>query len=415
MLGTKYTVKNGDSLWDISEQFLGDPTKWSLIYKHNNTSEIVKLTGTSILEQDIIHVGQTLYIPDESSNTTTSISKPIRYAHFKSKAKQFEKYKDSIFMRGIDAPVSRVKLDQISSIKLESKKEKEYALRIMLARKINNENIQKFFTKIDSIPELTGAGFIYMDSNFTLVKVRPSKRQDRLMIFLREVNKYDRLNIVANPSSNNRVVVELLYAGLSCTSAALGYVAVTAEGLAAPASLGGTSLLIPITTAATLASSASCGVYAGRVLNEVSGNNTYNDYLDDNVVFGHIMTALDVVSLAGVVGSFKSGSNLLKQLTNKNMSKQTLFQRWKAMPRTDRKKLLKEIIKINHRDINNKQLKAILRSMDAPKIFSQIQVRKAMIGELVGVIGATFSTGASVADGVISNFAIAFIADEQKD
>ena len=74
-----------------------------------------------------------------------------------------------------------------------------------------------------------------------------------------------------------------------------------------------------------------------------------------------------------------------------------------------------KIITKEKRKLNKGQIKAILRSMDAPKIFSQIQVRKAMIGELVGTIGTTFSYSASAADGVINSLAIAFIADEQKD
>ena len=53
--------------------------------------------------------------------------------------------------------------------------------------------------------------------------------------------------------------------------------------------------------------------------------------------------------------------------------------------------------------------------MDAPKIFSQLQIRKAMVGELTSAIGATFSAGASAADSELKSFAIAFIADEQKD
>jgi len=68
--------------------------------------------------------------------------------------------------------------------------------------------------------------------------------------------------------------------------------------------------------------------------------------------------------------------------------------------------------------INNKQLKAILSSMDQPKVFSQAQIRKAMIGELTGAVGAGFSTSASIADGVINDLggiAIAFIADNRKD
>lgn len=414
MADTKYIVKKDDSLWDISKQFLGDPSKWPTIYKHNNSAEIVKLTGKVITNEDVISVGQVLYIPDQEAANKPQNPQPVRYAHFKSKAQQYENFKNSVFMQGIAAPITKVKLDNISNIRLDSQKDREYALRIKLARKISNEKIQGFFTKIDNIPELAGSGVLYMNKDFTVIKVRATKRQDNLMVFLREVNQFDQMLTVANPASNRKVIMELVYAGLSCTSAALGYIAITAEGLATPVSFGATSLLIPITTAATLASSASCGVYAGRVINNASGNSAYNDYLDDNVVFGHVMTALDVISLAGSVASFKTGSTLIKQLSNKNMSKQALLQRWKAMPRADRKKLFKEILATKNRDLNNRQLKAILRSMDAPKIFSQSHIRKALIGELVGAIGSTFSVASSAADGTLNNIAVAFIADEQK-
>lgn len=415
MLGTKYTVKKDDTLWDLSNQFLGDPTKWPLIFSHNNSSPVVKVTGTSIAEQDVIHVGQVLYIPEKDTVTPTIPGSPIRYVHFKSKAKEYEKFKDSIFMRGVEAPITKIAIANVPKIESNSKKDKEYALRIKLARKISNEKILGFFTKLDSIPELAGAGVLYMDKDYTLVKIRPTKRSDKLMVFLREINQYDQLAAAASPAANNRVVMELLYAGLSCTGAALGYVAITAEGLTVPFSAGATSLLIPITTAATVASSASCGVYAGRVINEVSGNGKYNDYLDENVIFSNVMTALDIASLAGVAGAYKSAGTFVKQLSNKTLTKQTLLQRWKAMPRRDRKKLLRDIIQADNPAINNKQLKAILRSMDAPKIFSQLQIRKAMVGQLVSVIGATFSAGASATDGVLNNLAIAFIADEQKE
>ena len=201
MLGTKYTVKKDDTLWDLSNQFLGDPTKWPLIFSHNNSSPVVKVTGTSIAEQDVIHVGQVLYIPEKDTVTPTIPGSPIRYVHFKSKAKEYEKFKDSIFMRGVEAPITKIAIANVPKIESNSKKDKEYALRIMLARKISNQKIQGFFTKIDSIHELAGAGVLYMDKSFTLVKIRPTKRSDKLMVFLREINKHDLLAAAANPRS----------------------------------------------------------------------------------------------------------------------------------------------------------------------------------------------------------------------
>ena len=104
MLGTKYVVKQDDTLWDLSNKFLGDPTKWPLIYKHNNTSSVVKLTGSSIPEQDIIHVGQVLYIPEKNAKPTTIPGKPVHYIHFKSKARQYEKHKTRYFCKALQHP-----------------------------------------------------------------------------------------------------------------------------------------------------------------------------------------------------------------------------------------------------------------------------------------------------------------------
>lgn len=214
-----------------------------------------------------------------------------------------------------------------------------------------------------------------MNKDFTSVKIRPSVRPDRLMILLREVGQHERLMSLTRPAARQHVKIELLYAGLSCAGAVLGYVAITAEGLTVPFSAGATSLLIPLTTAGAVASSASCGVYTGRVINAVAGNGKYNIYLDESKAFGYVMNALDIASLASVAATYKSASTLIKQLASKKMSKQTLRQRWKAMPRTDRKKLLKDIISADNPRINNKQLKTILRSMNTPKVFSQAQVR----------------------------------------
>lgn len=49
-----YTVKEGDSLWKIAEEKLGDGFKWQDIQKENN------------LTTDVVEIGQTLNIPEVS-------------------------------------------------------------------------------------------------------------------------------------------------------------------------------------------------------------------------------------------------------------------------------------------------------------------------------------------------------------
>ena len=71
-----YTVQKGDSLWKIAKENLGGGFKWSEIYEANRDA---------IRDPNLIYVGQTLQLPDQSSidNTTgeetemTNIEKAI--------------------------------------------------------------------------------------------------------------------------------------------------------------------------------------------------------------------------------------------------------------------------------------------------------------------------------------------------
>jgi hypothetical protein len=63
MLGERYVVRKGDSLWKIAERRLGSGTQWPRIWKYNNRPEVVRATGRNIPNPDLIYVGQTLIIP----------------------------------------------------------------------------------------------------------------------------------------------------------------------------------------------------------------------------------------------------------------------------------------------------------------------------------------------------------------
>jgi LysM repeat protein len=65
MLGQKYKVQKGDTLWDIAGKHLGNPTAWPRIYEHNNQPPVVAATKTKIANPDLIFIGQTIYIPQQ--------------------------------------------------------------------------------------------------------------------------------------------------------------------------------------------------------------------------------------------------------------------------------------------------------------------------------------------------------------
>jgi len=92
MLGTKYTVKKGDTLWDLSNEFLGDPTKWPEVYEHNNKTFVTTVTNSKIVDPDLIFVNQTLYIPGKAKPGTPKkqvppSAKPKPFGKAKSRAK----------------------------------------------------------------------------------------------------------------------------------------------------------------------------------------------------------------------------------------------------------------------------------------------------------------------------------------
>ncbi|HET6421148.1 MAG TPA: LysM domain-containing protein [Geobacteraceae bacterium] len=63
MSNQRYVVKNGDTLWNLADKFLGAPTEWPRLYAFNNEPEVVRITGRRIEDPDLIFAGQTLLLP----------------------------------------------------------------------------------------------------------------------------------------------------------------------------------------------------------------------------------------------------------------------------------------------------------------------------------------------------------------
>jgi len=63
MAQARYTVKPGDTLWDIAGQVLGSSEEWPRLYTYNNRPEVVRQTGRPIINPDLIFPNQILLLP----------------------------------------------------------------------------------------------------------------------------------------------------------------------------------------------------------------------------------------------------------------------------------------------------------------------------------------------------------------
>lgn len=63
MLGTRYQIKAGDTLWSIAHEHLGHGAQWPRIWRYNNRRDVIRATGHGIPDPDLIRAGSTILIP----------------------------------------------------------------------------------------------------------------------------------------------------------------------------------------------------------------------------------------------------------------------------------------------------------------------------------------------------------------
>lgn len=61
--GVRYIIKEGDTLWDLAAEKLGDPYAWPKIYAFNNQADVIAAGARRITDPDLIYAGATLMLP----------------------------------------------------------------------------------------------------------------------------------------------------------------------------------------------------------------------------------------------------------------------------------------------------------------------------------------------------------------
>ncbi|MCA0761458.1 hypothetical protein [Vibrio vulnificus] len=284
---------------------------------------------------------------------------------------------------------------------------KEQQLRARIEQTVN---LKQLFIIIDSRPETSGAGVIYIASDSTIISLRKfnsSCRVNPISIVLKEptypMSADSYAKELKSLSRESKLASELIGASLSCASAVLGWVVVFGSVGAIPISGGTSAAITYLGYGAATASTLQCMVGIGRSGAEhFSPNNL--DELDSLAWYQNTSKALDYISLVGVGAS---GTATIKTINNlQKSSGKSLNEVLNGLNRHERARLTKEISKQNIPNLSSKAYKQLVRSGSVKRRYSSQEISNAVQLQLKDAIGATLSFVGSATSGNVGAIAV---------
>ncbi|EGU61837.1 hypothetical protein VINI7043_28485 [Vibrio nigripulchritudo ATCC 27043] len=280
----------------------------------------------------------------------------------------------------------------------------------LLAKLDYTLNKKKLFKEIDRIPETSGAGVVYIDSNFTVVELRKFQstcRINPINIILREppkqITPQQFATQIKSSNRESKLVGEAVGAGLSCVSAVIGWVVVVGSSAAIPITGGTSAAVTYLGYAAAVASTAQCAVGGGRFIAEMT-NPKGLDWLDSQEWYQNTAQALDLVSLGGVAAS---GALTIKMVANlRSTTSKSTMEVLKGLNRQERARLTREISRQNLNNVSNKAYKQLLKAGLVKRRHSNMEITKAIRLQLKDAIGASISFTGSASSGTVNALAI---------
>lgn len=211
-----------------------------------------------------------------------------------------------------------------------------------------------------------------------------------------------------SPQRQSQLAGELVGAGLSCGSAILAWIVVASSGALIPVTGGTSGVVTVISYGAAIASTGQCILGVGLIGGEIL-DPELKDEITNNAVFKALETTLDVASLGGVA---VSGATALKAFaTLRAASGKSTREILKRMSRSERKRLINEIIRNNHPGISNQALKALVKKGQYPKRYSMVQINDALVSQFKDIVGATLSFTGSATSGTVRTLTFGIFED----
>ncbi|WP_380178031.1 hypothetical protein [Kalamiella sp. sgz302252] len=187
---------------------------------------------------------------------------------------------------------------------------------------------------------------------------------------------------------------------LSCGAMIITGAVIVAGSAATPLTAGGSSALVAIGYAGTVATGFQCinGLYRIYDLIENGGDNVA--WLDSQEWYIATSTSLDVISLISAGGALKEA--IITWRAMKSVSSLKALEWLKSYPRQDRARLTELIIRAQNPGISNKEIKAVIRAGLYPKRFPTAPIQIEITRQIGQVVTSAAALAGSAVSGVIA-------------
>ncbi|WP_240516103.1 hypothetical protein [Enterobacter cloacae] len=260
---------------------------------------------------------------------------------------------------------------------------------------------------LDCQRDFYGAGIIYNDGYRSFL-VRPSRRtstpgQNQIThVVVTQTTQLSREGMeksVKEAVKDPSIGTEIASTALSCGAAVLTAVAWYAAAGSVPLTAGLSTPLAVLATTGTVATVAQCFNGLWRLYDLKRNDGQYVNWFDTQGWYIATTTALDLISLASVVGPLKEA--VMTYNVMKSASSMKAIDWLKRYPRMERVRLTEGIIKQLNPGISNKAMKAMIRAGKYPKRFPTEAVHKELIKQLISAMTSAMAISGSAVSGVI--------------
>jgi hypothetical protein len=271
-----------------------------------------------------------------------------------------------------------------------------------MSRKLPSDfDFDAFLKATDRNPETKGMRVIYSDgSEIVIVREGPPVcGPDLKAIIIKPDMGSPTLHTgSAAEARESQIYSNLLDVGLSCASAAIGWVVVAGSGAAAPVTGGASTFITVLGYAAAAASTAQCGNSVVRVYNEVSSPES-NDKLDKEEWYTSTLKVLDAISLVSAGTATVSALRMAKVL--RTATGKSTAQVLKGLSRQERRRITEETIRLANPGISNSAIKQFVNAGVYPRRFTSVQISNAVRHTLKEAAGAALDVSGSAKGGLL--------------